>query len=544
MSARATFWAWRVGQSFSLSSTERLVLLRLGDGASEETGECWYKQESIAKVTGLSRSGVQKALYALAEHGLVLVERVTHEGRTLANTYRLVLDLEHPLLTTDAAVPQSEGMPTRKAAVASHVSSIDPALSDPDLGSGESARVRRRASFEDGFNEFWKIYPRKIAKEAALKAWVKAKKERALPSIQKLAETLEEHAQILHWRDKPDAIPYPASWINGKRWNDEAKAKWAPSIPKPVSSPADLAARDLKAALNNARNEIDKAIAPASDGWNGLSRSALFDGLDACKSEAEVADHLARCRALCDRLRAMGAFPLRRPTRPGEILPAGSGEAWLVHVNPVAVRPAPGTLQRAQFSPDTPFAEAVEALSEEIKDNERNVCHHGTPYRYPCEECARADLENAVAFCMDESFGDGPTVLRRSVDCNANPPAEKVVAAHEKLVDVGVLPAQTFDGPDRYLFKVDPHPFTYGLGKEQCARCGQRKDAAVHNHGGKENNQFAEINIKEERLRDYRGQHTYAHNSLSGKCVHCGMPRDHIRHYMPVELPFTKGENS
>lgn len=64
------------------------------------------------------------------------------------------------------------------------------------------------------FGIFWAHYPRKVAKKDAQKAWSK------LTSAQKQAamEALPKH--IKRW-DDPIFIPYPASWLNGERWEDE-----------------------------------------------------------------------------------------------------------------------------------------------------------------------------------------------------------------------------------------------------------------------------------------------------------------------------------
>ena len=66
-----------------------------------------------------------------------------------------------------------------------------------------------------GFVEFWKCYPKKIAKPNAEKAWMKIAPDVDLTkriihaiSAQKLIEREEQF------------IPYPASWLNARRWED------------------------------------------------------------------------------------------------------------------------------------------------------------------------------------------------------------------------------------------------------------------------------------------------------------------------------------
>ena len=70
------------------------------------------------------------------------------------------------------------------------------------------------------FETFWKSYPNKKAKQAALKAWTKNKK--TLPGIENLIAILERHKQSKDWtKDGGAYIPHPATWLNRGQWEDE-----------------------------------------------------------------------------------------------------------------------------------------------------------------------------------------------------------------------------------------------------------------------------------------------------------------------------------
>ena len=67
------------------------------------------------------------------------------------------------------------------------------------------------------FEAFWEIWPKKVAKKKAESAWAK------LTQLEKreAMEALPKH--IKYWEIKKthiDYIPYPASWVNGCRWED------------------------------------------------------------------------------------------------------------------------------------------------------------------------------------------------------------------------------------------------------------------------------------------------------------------------------------
>lgn len=68
------------------------------------------------------------------------------------------------------------------------------------------------------FTDFWLTYPRRVGKRAAELAFTKALKRGAE------AEAIVEGAQT--YRDDPYRTPeytaYPATWLNGDRWLDEA----------------------------------------------------------------------------------------------------------------------------------------------------------------------------------------------------------------------------------------------------------------------------------------------------------------------------------
>jgi hypothetical protein len=70
------------------------------------------------------------------------------------------------------------------------------------------------------FDEFWSAYPKKKAKEAARKAWVKLKPDETLGK--EIIQAVIESAKTKDWKkENGKYIPYPATYLNGKRWEDE-----------------------------------------------------------------------------------------------------------------------------------------------------------------------------------------------------------------------------------------------------------------------------------------------------------------------------------
>jgi hypothetical protein len=66
------------------------------------------------------------------------------------------------------------------------------------------------------FDEFWQMYPRKVAKFVAKKSWKRLTKKEVI----KVKSVLADHK--LRWKDKElQYIPHASTWLNQKRFDDE-----------------------------------------------------------------------------------------------------------------------------------------------------------------------------------------------------------------------------------------------------------------------------------------------------------------------------------
>lgn len=73
---------------------------------------------------------------------------------------------------------------------------------------------------EDMFVKFWDEYPKKVAKRDAEKAWSKIPLDDLL--FKRIMAGLERARGSPNWiKENGQYIPHPATWLNGKRWEDE-----------------------------------------------------------------------------------------------------------------------------------------------------------------------------------------------------------------------------------------------------------------------------------------------------------------------------------
>lgn len=70
------------------------------------------------------------------------------------------------------------------------------------------------------FDQFWAEYPRKASKQAALKAWNKIDPDEAL--ARQIIQAVERFKRDPSWQqDNGRYIPYAATFLNNRRWEDE-----------------------------------------------------------------------------------------------------------------------------------------------------------------------------------------------------------------------------------------------------------------------------------------------------------------------------------
>lgn len=86
----------------------------------------------------------------------------------------------------------------------------------------------KQENTDTGFDKFWEIYPKRIAKADALKAWNKAIKKKTADELIGLTKAYSESKL-------PDMtyIPYPASWLNKGLYEAVENDKPAPAS-KPI----------------------------------------------------------------------------------------------------------------------------------------------------------------------------------------------------------------------------------------------------------------------------------------------------------------------
>jgi hypothetical protein len=209
------------------SGSDLLMLLAIAD-FSDDNGNAYPAVPTLAEKCRMTPRNANLILANLKKSGELVVKQ--NEGPKGTNRYLI------RLATPEAGFTPEDSFTLKRASStpeAGFPKPLKPASDEPSVNHQEppiahDAKKQRRVSSpsasestEDGFADFWSAYPKKVAKPKALKAWKKIK-----PAGQVLASlmaALEKQKASTDWlKDAGQFIPFPASWLNGRRWEDEA----------------------------------------------------------------------------------------------------------------------------------------------------------------------------------------------------------------------------------------------------------------------------------------------------------------------------------
>lgn len=238
---------WELSQH---CGSDLLMLLAIAD-FSDDNGNAYPSVPTLAEKCRMTPRNANLILANLKKSGELVVKQ--NEGPKGTNRYMIRLQTPEARFTPEESFTLK---PVSSTPEAGFPKPLKPTSDEPSENHQEPSthahdakkphRLRSPSasvSADDGFAEFWNQYPKKVAKTQALKAWKKIK-----PTGQMLADLmagLERQKAGEQWqKDGGQFIPYPASWLTGRRWEDEtAIATGQPTAPSRQPQPGDSRTR-------------------------------------------------------------------------------------------------------------------------------------------------------------------------------------------------------------------------------------------------------------------------------------------------------------
>lgn len=192
---------WRT----DLPTVEKMVLLVIADHANDEGTQAYPAQVTIASKASISVRTVQRAVNSLVARGYIRLSK--HSGGSAEcrddrrpHLYQINLNkLRGDTVTGRTDVADGATLTTstgRQSRPKNHP--LEPSKKHHD------------------FDTFWSVYPRRVAKQSAIKAWEKAVRVET-PEV--IIEGARRYANDPN--REPQFTAHPATWLNAHRWGDD-----------------------------------------------------------------------------------------------------------------------------------------------------------------------------------------------------------------------------------------------------------------------------------------------------------------------------------
>lgn len=182
---------------------------------------------------------IQSGLEALERNGSILLYSVAGEPYLCFPTWQKYQRVQ----TKISKFPEPSEEDMSRWVTATHCDSppesrIQNPESNPNTESGASA-----------FERFWDVYPKKVGKKDAMRAFGKVKAD-----VQVLIDAVNRQKLSSQWcKDGGQYIPNPSTWLNQERWNDELDTNMGRKVPCGASG--NLGAAELEAIQRVLREE-------------------------------------------------------------------------------------------------------------------------------------------------------------------------------------------------------------------------------------------------------------------------------------------------
>ena len=200
-----------------------------------------YTVSGLAALAGTGKDQIRSGLKELTDVGY-LVKEQSHDpgGKFSGNIY--ILQEESPLSENPTTVQKSAAPLSGKPSTGKP-STEKPSTENPTLINNiytnydkKPPIVPQGTESEMLFERFWSAYPRRQYKDRARKAWAKLGPDLAL--CRRMSEALAIQKRSAQWTEAGGKyIPHPATWLNGRCWEDDPGPMAAP--PNPQEIPPD-----------------------------------------------------------------------------------------------------------------------------------------------------------------------------------------------------------------------------------------------------------------------------------------------------------------
>jgi hypothetical protein len=207
----------------SIGATTMRLLLVLNGHPDNAPRTCWPGETRLLRMVHTSRRMLQYAKREAEQKGWAKIAQPDAKHPTCR--YTLLIPATGAM--TDAIAPPRTGamdctqvklITTRSTATAALTRNL---ISTTELQQPKDQGPRGKDQGQAGFALVWEVYPRKVARHAAVRVWNKLAPSDAL--VDAMLDAIAAQSSSLEWKD-PDYIPFLCNWLDGHRWEDAVQA--------------------------------------------------------------------------------------------------------------------------------------------------------------------------------------------------------------------------------------------------------------------------------------------------------------------------------
>ena len=233
-------------------------------------------RDRMARLSKEGKDAISSGIAELEAHGYLRRQQTRLPNGTLGPTLWVTQDPENRM---DTAVEP----------LADYPAAVDPAAVDPHtknniLENNNSKNTKTLESLKNDFEQFWDIYPRRVGRADAYRAFSKHYEQYG----PKMLEGARRFANDPNAPADKKFIPHPATWLNRESWDDE---------PYPVreKTPEEIASFVAK---RNERERLEREKRQAR-------QRAEDKALEAASISMPICEHgkkLIHCLPCCDKI--------------------------------------------------------------------------------------------------------------------------------------------------------------------------------------------------------------------------------------------------
>ena len=124
-----------------------------------------------------------------------------------------------------------------------------PTITKKQLSKKTDSKKTKSKDYPADFKEFWTVYPNKVDKNKACELWQKLAPDEALKK--QIIAAVKQQAKSDKWtKDGGQFVPYPSTWLRGRRWEDE------PTAPTVTESGSGVHSYDVDKILKYSKKNI------------------------------------------------------------------------------------------------------------------------------------------------------------------------------------------------------------------------------------------------------------------------------------------------